>query len=76
VPGPLALTLIYFGLLHRSGETTRITMFEAAMGPQIGGAIVAIQYGLDPQLVTLMVGIGIALSFITLPVWWLGLAAV
>ncbi len=28
------------------------------MGPQIGGAIVATQYGLDPPLVTLMVGIG------------------
>jgi hypothetical protein len=27
---------------------------------------------LDPPLVTLMVGLGITLSFLTLPVWWHG----
>ena len=46
------------------------------MGPQIGGAIVAIQYGLKPALITLMVGVGIALSFLTLPLWWSALALV
>jgi predicted permease len=51
----------------------RITLFEAAMGPQIGGAIVAIQHGLNPPLITLMVGIGIILSFVTLPAWWYAL---
>jgi hypothetical protein len=29
-----------------------VTLFESAMGPQIGGAIVATQYELDPPLVT------------------------
>ena len=38
---------------------TRVTLFQAAMGPQIGGAIVAIQYGLNAPLVTLIVSIGI-----------------
>jgi len=76
VLGPLLLALIYFGLLHRTGETTRITIFESAMGPQIGGAIVAIQYGLNPALITLMVGVGITLSFLTLPLWWSALALV
>jgi len=46
------------------------------MGPQIGGAIVAMQYGLNPALITLMVGVGIALSFLTLPLWYLAMAAV
>jgi GTP-binding GTPase Middle Region len=32
--------------------------------------IVAIEHKLDPPLVTLMVGIGIPLSFLTLPLWW------
>jgi predicted permease len=76
VLGPLALLLVYVLVLHRAGETTRITLFEAAMGPQIGGAIVAIQHGLNPVLVTLMVGIGITLSFLTLPVWWWALSAI
>jgi predicted permease len=76
VLGPLALALLYVLVLGRAGETTQITLFESAMGPQIGGAIVATQYGLDPILVTLMVGIGIALSFLTLPVWWWVLSAI
>jgi predicted permease len=52
----------------------QITIFEAAMPPQIGAAIVAMERDLDPQLVTLMVGIGIPLSFLTLPMWRYGLS--
>jgi predicted permease len=74
--GPLLLLLLYVGLLSRRGETTQVTLFEAAMGPQIGGAIVAMQYGLNPQLITLMVGVGIALSLLTLPIWYFALASV
>jgi len=73
VLGPLLIALLYFGALYAHGETSRVTIFEAAMGPQIGGAIVAMEYGLSASLITLMVGIGIALSFLTLPLWYLGL---
>jgi predicted permease len=38
-------------------------------GPTIVGAIVATRHGLDPPLVTRMVGVGIVLSFVTLPLW-------
>ncbi len=70
---PLLLAILYIGVLRATGEVVRVTLFEAAMGPQIGGAIVAIQHGLNPPLITLMVGIGITLSFLTLPVWWYAL---
>ena len=73
---PLALTIIYVQVLHQGGETTRITLFESAMGPMIGGSVVAIQYGLNPLLVTLMVGCGIVMSFVTLPIWWLILGSI
>jgi predicted permease len=76
VVGPLLLVFLYFGALSWDGETTRVTIFEGAMGPMIGGAIVAIQYGLNASLVTLMVGVGIALSFLTLPLWYLGLGMI
>jgi predicted permease len=66
---PLCLAILYVGVLRTTGEIIRVTLFEAAMGPQIGGAIVAIQHGLSPLLTTLMGGIGITLSFVTLPVW-------
>ena len=49
-----ALALLYFGILGPTEETTRITIFEAAMGPQIGGAIVAVQHGLNPPLVAVV----------------------
>jgi predicted permease len=62
--------MILAKLLDGTGPITRITIFEAAMAPQIGAAIVAMEHKLDPPLVTLMVGIGIPLSFLTLPLWW------
>lgn len=67
---PLLLAIIYLELFRQTGSVARVTLFESAMGPQIGGAIVATQYGLDPPLVTLMVGIGSVIAFLTLPIWW------
>lgn len=59
---PAVLALLYFSIVHTSDDVARVTLFEATMGPQIGGAIVAIQHGLNPPLVSLMVGVGITLS--------------
>lgn len=68
--GPLVILLIYAGILGLRGPIIQVTVFEAAMGPMIGAAIVAMDHDLDPSLTTLMVGIGIPLSFLTLPGWW------
>lgn len=73
---PLLLALLYMKLFGTSGTVAQVTLFEAAMGPQIGGAIVATQYGLDPPLVTLMVGIGSIAAFLTLPMWWYALQSI
>lgn len=70
VLAPLMLALLYFELIGVDGPLTRVTLFESAMGPMIGGAVVATQYGLDPPLVTLMVGIGTLAAFLSLPIWW------
>jgi predicted permease len=70
VLAPAIIALLFAGLLGGRGETVQITIFEAAMAPQIGAAIVAVDHDLDPPLVTLMVGLGIPLSFLTLPLWW------
>ena len=74
--GPLLVALLYAGAMSWGGETSRVTIFEAAMGPMIGGAVVAMQYGLSVPLITLMVGMGILLSFLTLPLWYIGLTLV
>ena len=34
--GPLLVALLYVGVLSWSGETSRVTIFEAAMGPLFG----------------------------------------
>jgi predicted permease len=66
----MLITIVLVKLLGTNGPMTQVTIFEAAMAPQIGAAIVAMEHKLDPPLVTLMVGIGIPLSFLTLPLWW------
>jgi predicted permease len=69
--GPaILLTLVAMTLDERT-DHTRIMLFEAAMAPMIGAAIVANEHKLDPPLTALMVGIGIPLSFVTVPLWWL-----
>jgi hypothetical protein len=74
VAGPLAVLAVFAALADLDSPAMQVAVFEAAMAPMIGGAIVAAQHKLDPELTTLMVGIGIPLSFLTLPAWWYGLA--
>ena len=70
VVGP-ALILLLFGVpLWSDWQVLSVTVFEAAMGPMIGASIVAMDHELDPPLVTLLVGVGIPVSFLTLPAWW------
>jgi len=70
VLAPALIFLLLVGLLKYDWPTLSVTVFEAAMGPMIGASIVAMDHDLDPPLVTLMVGVGIPISFITLPAWW------
>ncbi|MCB1502908.1 MAG: AEC family transporter [Bauldia sp.] len=70
VVGPALILALFAGLLGSEGRLLQITVFEAAMPPMIGASIVAMDHELDPPLVTLMVGIGIPLAFLTLPAWY------
>lgn len=70
IAAPAILAFLYFGWLGLSDGNMRVTLLKSAMGPQIGGAIVASHNGLNPALVTLMVGTGTLLAFMTAPCWW------
>ena len=70
VIGPALILLLFAGALRTDWQVLSVTVFEAAMGPMIGASIIAMDHELDPPLVTLMVGMGIPLSFLTLPAWW------
>jgi hypothetical protein len=69
VLAPLAIAAIYVGILGAHGIEIQETIAEAAMAPMITGAIVAEEYGLNPSLSNLMIGIGIPLSLLTVPLW-------
>ena len=68
--GPALILLLFAPMLRSDWQMLSVTVSEAAMGPMIGASIVAMDHELDPPLVTLMVGVGIPLSFLTLPLWW------
>ena len=66
---PAAIFALYVLVLGARGEAIQITLAEAAMAPMITGAILASEYGLDPELANLMIGAGIPLSLLTVPLW-------
>ncbi|MBI3902918.1 MAG: AEC family transporter [Nitrosomonadales bacterium] len=68
---PLLIFLLYVPLLGAHGLPVRVTLFEAAMPPMITAAIIASEHDLDPELATLMVAVGLLVSFATLGGWWL-----
>ncbi|MDD2733038.1 MAG: AEC family transporter [Desulfuromonadaceae bacterium] len=69
--GPELIFLLYCTVIGATGTVIQITIFEAAMAPMITAGIIAIDHDLRPQLVGMLVGIGIPLSFVTLHIWHL-----
>jgi hypothetical protein len=67
---PAFILILYMGVLGRDDMITRVTVFESAMAPMITGGIIAMTYGLRPSLASSLLGVGIPLSFLTLPVWY------
>jgi malate permease and related proteins len=71
----LLLTPALFFILYRvifaaKGMPIDVSIMESAMAPMITGAILASSYGLKPKLSSMMIGIGIPLSFLTLWFWY------
>ncbi len=70
VIGPAFILALFVFVMKGYGPLVRVTIFEAAMPPIIMGSIIAIEYKLDPHLASLLLGVGIPLSFLTLTGWW------
>lgn len=68
--GPALMLIIFVWLLGSKGTIGQVMIFEAAMAPMIGASIVAMDNDLDPSLATLLVGLGVPLSFLTLALWF------
>jgi malate permease and related proteins len=67
---PALFYFLYKILLKEDSPMIDVSIMEAAMAPMITGAILAANYGLKPKLSSMMIGIGIPLSFITLAIWY------
>ena len=61
------LALLFCHLLGLSSLGVRVSIFEAGMPPMVSAGALAIMAGLSPELTAAMVGGGILLSFLTLP---------
>ena len=67
---PAFFYLLYKIILNGNGIEIDVSIMESAMAPMITGAILATTYGLKPKLSSMMIGIGIPISFITLAIWY------
>lgn len=67
---PALLLVLFYGIFDVTGLPLNVSIMESAMAPMITGAIIASQYGLNPNLANNFIGIGIPLSFVTLAVWY------
>ena len=66
---PLVIYLLVqraFGSTDLGGD---VVVAEAAMAPMITGALLAMEHGLAPRLASAMVGLGVPLSLVTVPLW-------
>lgn len=68
IPGVIFFLYRYaFGL---DGLLFQVSVVETAMAPMITGSIIAISHDLEPKLASLLVGVGIPLSFLTVLGWY------
>ncbi len=70
VAAPAAILLFSLALGAVEDPAARIAILEAAMPPSLGASIIALEHDLEPQLVALMMGIGVPLAILTSALWW------
>lgn len=68
---PAVVWLIYGNFLAADSLDFKVTVLESGMAPMITGSIVAMQFGLQPRLATLLSGLGMPISAISLLIWYL-----
>jgi predicted permease len=66
---PLIFIGLYVFAFGSKTPSTHITILESAMAPMITACVVAVEFGLKAEIATLMMGIGIPLSLVTVPIW-------
>jgi len=61
------VALFFCRLFEINSLAARVAIFEAGMPPMVSAGALAIMAGLSPKLTAALIGLGIILSFVTLP---------
>jgi hypothetical protein len=61
---------MYLALDQASDPVAKVAMLEMAMPPMLGASIIAMEHDLEPDLIALLIGIGVPLSMLTTWLWW------
>ena len=67
---PSDWALIYATLGDLGDPVAKVAVLQMAMPAMVGAGIIAIEHELEPDLVALVVGIGIPVSLLTAWGWW------
>lgn len=67
---PLFVWIVYGQVMDTTSLEFKVTLLESGMAPMITGSIIAIQFGLQPRLATLLSGLGMPISAISLTLWY------
>lgn len=67
VLAPLAIALALRAVPGLPPLVYEVSVLQVAMAPMVSGALLAAEHDLEPELAALMVGVGIPLSFATVP---------
>ena len=67
---PAFFVLMYLALGSAGDPVAKVAMLEMAMPPMLGASIIAIEHDLEPDLVALLIGVGIPLAMLTAWGWW------
>ncbi|GAA0877534.1 AEC family transporter [Algoriphagus jejuensis] len=70
VLAPAIVWLTYRNFIPTESLDLKVTVMESGMAPMITGSIVAMQFGLHPKLATLLSGLGMPISAISLLIWY------
>jgi predicted permease len=69
VLAPAGILVLYLGVFGQRGSVAGISVLEAAMAPMVTGAVMAADAGLAPELSGLLIGVGVPLSLLSVPIW-------
>ena len=67
---PLLIYVIYIIILGGKGIENRVSVFEASMGPMITSTLLVAEKKIEPELASILLSIGIIISFVTSNIWY------